>query len=270
MNCKHVQELLPLYVGHDLDEKHAKLVTAHVQSCAECASSSDEYRETRQLLQQFAPPPFSDAVYAGIRRRVLRQIGRESPAQALPQLVASLFHPSIRWAFATALLLAVCVFAFYFRTNRRNERQQLANSPRTVDQVTHGEVGKSGSQDNKSAVSSFSPSNKSDLSRPAVTGGRNTDANSANARSADRTQQPHQRGAVYQWSSKAVTRADTREASPKINTQVDPDGVGSHDPSSSQKTLRMEIQTKDRNIRIIWFSHQPTKQDSSNESYKGI
>src|SRR6267143_6407697 len=110
MNCKHVQELLPLYVGRDLEERRAQLVTAHVQSCAECASLASEYRESGQLLQQFAPPPFSDAVYAGIRQRVLREIGRESPefsGLTLPSFVASLFRPRLRWTFATALLLGV-------------------------------------------------------------------------------------------------------------------------------------------------------------------
>jgi hypothetical protein len=38
----------------------------------------------------------------------------------------------------------------------------------------------------------------------------------------------------------------------------------------SEKTLRVEMQTKDRNIRIIWFSNQLTKQDSPSESSKGI
>ena len=84
MNCKHVQELLPLYVGRDLEEKRARSVTAHVQSCVECAGSVDEYRETRQLLKQFAPPPVSDAVYAGIRRRVLREIEQEAAAPGWP------------------------------------------------------------------------------------------------------------------------------------------------------------------------------------------
>src|SRR6266550_1608595 len=138
MNCKHVQELLPLYVGRDLEEKRTHLVTAHVQSCAECASSADEYRESRQLLQQFAPPPFSDAVYTGIRERVLREIGRESPESiglTLPGFVASLFRPSLRWAFATALLLGVSVFAFYFVANRRNNQQQITGSGPTGDRT---------------------------------------------------------------------------------------------------------------------------------------
>src|SRR5207245_812435 len=137
MNCKHVQELLPLYVGRDLEERRAQLIAAHVQSCAECDGSAEEYRESRQLLQQFAPPKFNEAVYDGIRRRVLHEIRRESPESiglTLPSFVASLFRPRLRWAFATALVLAVSVFAFYFIAKQRNERQgsrgnQLAAAP---------------------------------------------------------------------------------------------------------------------------------------------
>src|SRR5688572_19327466 len=114
MNCNHVLELLPLYVGGDLEEKRAKLITAHVQACAVCAGSADEYRETRQLVQQFAPPQFSEAVYTVIRQSVLREVGRESISPTLPQLVASWFRMRLTWAVAPALLIAVSVLAFYF------------------------------------------------------------------------------------------------------------------------------------------------------------
>src|SRR5205823_8914262 len=136
MNCKHVQELLPLYVGRDLEEKRAQMVMAHVQSCVACTGSADEYRETRQLIKQFAPPPVSDAVYAGIRQRVLREIEQEATAPGLSRLLDSLFRPRLRWAVATALVLAVSVFALYFVANRRNNQQQVAGSGRTLDVPT--------------------------------------------------------------------------------------------------------------------------------------
>jgi hypothetical protein len=264
MNCKHVQELLPLYVGRDLEEKTAMLVTAHLQSCAECANSADEYRKTRQLLQQYAPPPFSDAVYAGIRRRVLHEIEQESTEQTQPHFVASLFRPRVRWAFATALLLAVCAFAFYFSTNRSNEPAQVANNPGMVDKATKDERQNSRSQNEKSAVSTLSSSDKGDGLRARVKGGQMEQPQ----------QQKTRRAGVDQPRAQAVTTSDTGSMAvkvfPKDHTIVDLDVTGGDSPASSQKTLRMEIQTKDRNIRIIWFSHQPTKQDSSNESYKGI
>src|SRR5437773_3700532 len=136
MNCKHVQELLPLYVGRDLEENYARLVTAHMQSCAKCSGLADAYRETRQLVQQFAPPQFGEAVYDGIRQQVLREIGREATAPGLSRMLESLLRPRLRWAVATALVLAVSVLAFYSIANRRanliSNPQQLADNNPTV------------------------------------------------------------------------------------------------------------------------------------------
>jgi hypothetical protein len=54
------------------------------------------------------------------------------------------------------------------------------------------------------------------------------------------------------------------------NNPANRDVVPVRDSSQTEKALRVEIQTKDPNIRIIWFSAQPTKQDSPNKSSKGI
>ncbi len=288
MNCKHVQELLPLYVGHDLEEKRANLVTAHVQSCAPCASSADEYRKSRQLLQLFAPPLFSETVYAEIRQRVLRDIERESNTPTLAQLFASLFRPRIRWAVATALLLAVSVLAFYFIANRRptlkDARQQVADTGRTLDRTTPDQQPNARSQDHEPAVSPSSSSKESDGPRWASTGastGRHMGADATIAGIAGSVHATHQsprrkslRAAGDRAGSVAVNTADTRsiagEASPEGNSLAEPDAVLAHDPATSEKTLRVEMQTKDRNIRIIWFSPQRSKQDSPGKSSQGI
>ncbi len=260
MNCKHVQELMPLYVGRDLEEKRAQLVTAHVESCAECARSAEEYREAQQLLRLFEPPPFSEAVYAGIRQRVLREIGRESTAPTLPQLVASLFRPRIRWAVATALLVAVSVFAFYFVANRKNDRQQLADRSRTVDQNTREQQG---------PEMAGSPSPSSDRP-PQVVTGRHAGADTTSAGSANPTNQSRRRkssvATVESARSVAVNMPDIRsmtaKASQESNNLTGPDAVPALAPAASEKTLRVEMQTKDPNIRIIWISHQRPEQDS--------
>ena len=266
MNCRHVQELLPLYVGRDLDEKLVKLVTAHLQSCAECARSADEYREAQQLLQLFEPPPFSEAVYAGIRQRVLREIGRESTTQTLPQSIASLFRPRIRWAIATALLLAVSAFAFYFISNRRNEGQQVR---RAVDHATQEEQGDTRSQGRELAAAPSPSSTPNNVERPANIN-QNTGAIATVAGSGDRTHQS-QRGkssgaTADRVRSVAVNRPNTRMmtagAAPESNNLVEADAFPARDPGASERTLRVEMQTKDPNIRIIWISHQRAKQDS--------
>jgi hypothetical protein len=275
MNCKHVQELLPLFVGGDLEPKRAKLVTSHVQSCAECSSAADEYRETRQLLQLFAPPPFSDAVYTGIRQRVLREIGQETTAPALPQLVASLFRPRIRWAVATALLLAVSVFAFYFVANQMNDRQELAG-PGAVDQVTRDEEAYAQSGGNSLGVLP-APSSTPNNGPPVTRTGRNTRAEFTFARSLDRADQSQrQKSTQAAVARKSIevnapdARTPTYKASPESNNLAEPDAVPARDPVTTEKTLRVEMQTKDPNIRIIWFSHQHTQEDSPNKPSKGI
>jgi anti-sigma factor RsiW len=248
MNCKHVQELLPLYVGRDLEEKRAQQVTAHVQSCAECASCADEYRETRQLLQQFAPPPFSDAMYAGIRQRVLREIERESTAPTLAQLFASVFRPRLRWAVATALLLAVSVFAFYFvahrRTGQQQEGQQLAANRGTGSQSDH----------------------LARAVRAGLTGTAGSPPAFATSSRKPRLILPAQRVGHSKWAGGAPAVPVRSTSYSSVETK-DP----SLNPSAtSEKTLRVEMQTKDRNIRIIWFSHQRTKQESPSKSSDSI
>jgi anti-sigma factor RsiW len=249
MNCKHVQELLPLFVGRDLEEERAKLVTAHLQSCAKCAGAADEYRETRQLLQQFAPPPFSEEVYTGIRQRVLREIARESPESigpSLPQLVG-LFRPRLRWAIATALVLAFSIFAFYFVTNRTNHRPQVADVGGKVDRPTSGSIKEGeGSPPPVSTVPHKGPVQViAGVTHP-----------SQRRKSPDHPRSPE-------------IRSMTAKASPKANNLAEPDAVPARNTAASEKTLRVEMQTKDRNIRIIWFTHQPTEQDSPGKS-KGI
>ena len=264
MNCKDVQELLPLYVGRDLEERRAKLVKAHVQSCVECAGWADEYRETHQLLQQFAPPPFSEAVYAGIRQRVFREIEREAAAPGLSRLLESLFRPRLRWALATALLLAVSLFALYFIASRNanlmNDRQQLADRSKVA------------------APTSTSMKENKGPSSVSVSIGRNARAGATIAGSVNRMPQAQRRkrsGVVADRTrSLAMTTPESRpmtaQTVPASNDLAEPDAVPTRDPATSEKTLRVEMQTRDPNIRIIWFAPQPTKQDSPGKFSKGI
>lgn len=241
MNCKHVQELLPLYVGGDLEERREKLVRGHVQSCAQCATSANEYGETLRLMKQYAPPTVSEAVYSGIRQRVLREIKRESTAPTLPQLVSSLFRPHITWAFATALLLAVSVLAYYFIGNHPKEQQneqQMVASP-------GGESDHSGTAPTPDVASSpdaptaLNPP-KSQLKLTVKSGGY-----------------PKAR----RWAAGPLRLAQ--------QSPLQPATFSSNTSATSERTLRVEMQTKDQNIRIIWFLNPHTNEGSPKESSKG-
>jgi len=244
MNCKHVQELLPLYAGRDLEGKGAQMVMAHVQSCMECAGSIDEYRETRQLLKQFAPPPASDAVYAGIRQRVLREIEQEAAAPGLSRLLDSLFRPRLRWAVATALALAVSVFALYFIANRRNKQQQVASSGRTLDVPTSPAI---------TGVDVRPVQTRDPVQGLAAITHQSLRRKSSGA-AADRS-----RSTTVNSTGPGSMSAQTL---PNENNTSEADAVPAGESARPEKTLRVEMQTRDPNIRIIWFSHPPNSKFS--------
>jgi len=229
MNCKQAEELLPLYAGRDLEEKRARLVTEHVQTCAACARVADEYRESVQLTEQFAAPVFNEAVYAGIRQRVLREIETEAMAPAWSQTIANLFRPRLTWTIASVLLIFASMFAtIYFIMNRGNDEQQLADKPPAKVQPGSTEHSNSGPQRNKQA----------DLPPSVNTGGKK-----------------QQLAGVAQPQRKR----SANNVSPESGNLPEPMVFPHSDSAALGKTLRVEIQTKDPKIRIIWFVEPETK-----------
>ena len=129
MNCKKVEELLPLYVGRDLTEENARLVTTHLHGCTQCALSAREYGEANQLLQMFEPPQFSDAAYAAVRSSVWREIERKSSAPRLIEFFKRPLPLHVTWAVSLAVMVVVGAFAYYFLADRMSQqgyRQPLA------------------------------------------------------------------------------------------------------------------------------------------------
>jgi len=222
MNCKQTEELLPLYAGRDLDEERATLVTEHLQTCAACARVADEYRESVQLIEQFAPPVFSEAVYAGIRQRVQREIATEALAPGWSHTIASVFRSRLTWAMASMLLIVVSLFAIYFMMNRGNVEPQLANQPPANVQPGTKEHSKSGLPDSSLPAGVKTGGDKQHLARG------------------------HQ---LERRKRSRDTLAD------RVNTVA----AKSPEATSTSKTLRLEIQTKDPKIRIIWFVEPETK-----------
>lgn len=255
MNCKQVQELLPLYVGRDLEEKRERLITAHVHSCAECAGAADEYRETRQLLQDFAPPSFNEDVYVGIRRRVLREIEEESAVPTFPQFVAGWFRPRLTWAIASVVLIAVLLFAIYFIANRGNDgRDVVEKRPATVQPSVNHQPEACSQGDKQAALPS--PSNERIKDERLVRQPRKKFRDALTDR-------------VNSVAANALDAKSTvANVSPQTNYSVEPSVFPARDSAASEKILRVEIQTKDPNIRIIWFTSPETKPAVPNS--KGI
>ena len=235
MKCKSVEPLLSLYVGGDLEEERSRLVAAHLQSCTECALVADEYAGASRLLQRYEPPIFSDEIYAAIRGQVLNEIERDFHApvwsRIFSQLFSALVQPRMRWITAT-LLLAISLTILY------SSRTRLHQQP----------------NDQQVAVRTGEPNQ-------AVT---RADVRSEN-------------GIESAGSTSLSNKGHNRMATPrrpitgkrKVNVHVVRRDVDVSRPSSAPAPMRVEMQTSDRNIRIIWLSNQRPLAGGSDGS-KGI
>jgi len=250
MNCKQIEKLLPLYAGRDLDAQSERLITAHIEACAACAATAGEYQQSRELLQEFAPPAFSEDVYAGIRQNVWRQIETESTTVSVSELIAGWFRPRVIWAVASALLVAVLVLGIFLIGNRsRTQQTVVINAP---------EMNRNRSSKQIVAIPPHEKSSPSPLAqREGVKGPRQVYIGHSERRG-DRKRAPDRLNTLVANAPDALPKTS---GSPRLGTPSDPDPSPARD---SVKTLRMEIQTKDPNIRIIWFAQRDTKPVSHN------
>ena len=239
MNCKRIEELLPLYVSRDLEGAREQLVAAHVESCAACSGAAGEYRQTRQLLQEFAALAFSEDVYSDIRRHVWLEIEAQSGPSSISKVTAAWFRPRLTWAVATVALIVAAMLGIYFFARQDMVRQEVVISTPSISRdVTKNQTGS-----RRESSTSLTLAANGGVNRPRQVYIRHFD------RRGDRQRAPYR-------VENLVARTPDAASLPSTGNSVE-----STSPSESQsgKTLRMELQTRDPNIRIIWFVPRETK-----------
>ena len=252
MNCQQIQDSIPLYVGSDLEESRARLVAAHVQTCETCSDVAREYRETRQLIQTFVPPPFTDDFYAAMRQGVWQNLEKKSPGPAFSSIIADLFRPRLAWAVATAGLIAVSVVGIYMIGHRSVPAPVVSHQPST----THT------TQDDQPTTSS--QNDASSVRASALNGSKSRPANVPPFHSRRKRSTIHDRVNLTPMPTVAAVSPAAISAPPSSDSRR-PNGSSSE---ALQAPLRMEIQTKNPNIRIIWFASRDAKSPAPNS--KGI
>ena len=257
MNCKHVEPLLPLYIGDDLGEETSQSVAAHLESCTDCARAADDYSATNHLLQRYEPPFFSDEIYADIRGQVLNEIERKSAplwANVFPQFFLTISPNTMRWITA-AVLLAISVTALYLSRNRApqvSDDQQVAGATQEAQPNQPDKGANVRSQDNNGSEASVLISKKgTEHTSPrdvSVIGRKKENAGGVAIN----------RSRHWEKITKVDPRSNDRAVQRDVVTR----------PSSAPGPLRVEMQTRDRNIRIIWLYSEQGK-PGAHETSKG-
>jgi hypothetical protein len=118
MNCTHTTELLPLYVADDLPPAKAEIVRDHLRECSECRMLAEEFSESREWLQSAAVADLADNFYEDLRADVWGRIDAEKARLPFWAIWSNLF-PRLNWWPVLATAAALLLFALGLFTLRR-------------------------------------------------------------------------------------------------------------------------------------------------------
>lgn len=238
MNCRRMEELIPLYVEGDLGEHSASDARAHLQTCAACRARTAEYEASQAWLRATEPPDFDEAFIDTIRAGVMREL---TAGEATPPFVERLkmWLTPRRLAAATAALIVIfialtlVIYSSRSRVNHQDNRMANGQSAPNVENPPNKQ--KAPPRDEPKTVHQ------------------------------PKQQTPHRRAPLLAKDSRrnvrrARTPQDNLVAQERLNARPAAP-VNDNAATYSEEKLRIEFQTADPNIRIIWFAPKQTNSD---------
>ena len=258
--CKRIARTIPLYAAGDLAGASDREVTAHLATCEACRRLAEEFsREfslsSSLLAQACTPPVFGADFYSGIRRSVLGQITRE-------RMVSKPAFFRRRWLYATAFAALVVAFGLmlqHFGSSKRQPPRGLAIAPQVTDQTPSGR-----DKGTRFSISQSSELPHSTRNERRVAGPRRVQANGIRAlanigriRKSDAATVKRDEPAQFALVIPSVV-ADRVIAPALANSSGELPSASSARSSASQLS-RIEIQTANPNIRIIWLAPRESR-----------
>jgi hypothetical protein len=233
MNCRRVQKNLPLYVEGDLDRRTAAKIELHLEQCGRCNWLADEYKESQTWWRSDHLPEFDAARLSDIKSNVLIQIDQSAQSRSLLAALGAYFSRRYVFALAAAILIlsAAAVMYVYQQRGKVNRNDVVAGTESPTDKKSSSDA-----SDNKSInVASSNDSEGTPKRRNRSHIGRSIHRSQTLKPSTDR-------GVDEQRSLAASSFETVTAPSLSSGNRRDPD------------VLRIEIQTSDPKIRIIWFA----------------
>ena len=242
MNCRRVEKMIPLYVGGDLASGLADRLTSHLEWCSRCNWLADEYKESQSWLRSAETPAFDEPFFADLKRDVLRRV---SITNARPSLIASLAQ---RWNRRQVLALCASTMIIF------GVLMLYLYQTRTHSGGEHSEL--------KQAQNSDTASRPADSNAVTEAASGTSSGNSAGSDSSMKGHPGPKRHRSAKRDISGLLSRLTPQPSPGDKTADNTaESAGSIPDVSfdSHDMLKIEIQTSDPNIRIIWFAPKETE-----------
>jgi len=251
MNCRRVEEVIPLYVEGDLDAGLAARVSVHVKTCESCGDLARQYRESQDWLRANASPAFDDAFFERLRSGVKAEIEMEDSRPSFRQLVAMRWRWDIALA-AAALLLVIGNLVFYAYQRR------LTTAP---SHPGHARIAKDPPK-NDQPEEIPEPGERERVALEAVRRGR------TGLREAVKQAVEPAPSEFLIEAGAPLDAASEIEGQPEVLTDDLPSSRMSDVTilGPAVEKTRIEIQTSDPTIRIIWFAPKSGNGESTRRS----
>jgi len=240
MHCRRVQKLIPLHVDSDLPAGAANRVASHLEWCGACNWLADEYKESQGWLRSHTPPEFDEAALNDFKHGVMNRVAARN---AGPSLVASLAQHWTRrplMALAAGLLIVLGMVALYiYQARAKINTSVIAQEAKPPPSNEHASPPTIGPEAAPGATLGGLSVSQNISHRLRVRDRRQN----LTSHAVERTVAAHSNGIT-----EPVAAIEQRLSSDNANASKD----------VSQDKLRIEIQTGDPNIRIIWFAPKET------------
>jgi hypothetical protein len=107
MNCRRIEELMPLFVEGDLPAEARNEVSLHLHNCEACSQLVSEYSASQTWLRSYDVPEFGNAFYRNLQQSVMREIEQNRRRPTWLQRLQERWQPKLAFALAVAMLILV-------------------------------------------------------------------------------------------------------------------------------------------------------------------
>jgi hypothetical protein len=247
MNCQEFELQIALYVGNDLEATELLLVEKHLADCQSCKQFMLEMQDSQLAFTKFGSPDIDEQVFSNLRASVLEQISLQKEK---PSWWKNLFGFQFKfWQYATALSLIIGLFiisSYLLLVSNKVENNIAINNSNLVEKTivktpTQETPTIDKSVNDRKSEEPIELSQTSNIAKPVV------------------------KHINYIKYKKHTVKTENNASD---NIVENPNIIASKTDNSNvihlkQEPIKMEIQTKNPNIRIIWFTNKDEKTEKT-------
>ncbi|MGH9798984.1 MAG: zf-HC2 domain-containing protein [Blastocatellia bacterium] len=253
MRCELFEELIPLYAGGDLEPPKADALRQHLTCCAHCRRMNEGFQASQNWLTGFTVPDFDEASFAKMRSSVLSRIEQQIEQEIAQSEKRGRWIEWLwpKWTPRMALVISAAALVAVTGLSVAVYRNQVV-TPKTGGDFAG----------NRGATDSAPPTSDGQAitataDRVSTATGRERDSKDNRVATASRSVPPSKRSSAASelLPSEAFNNGRFQQPLEPPVIPDEPAATESAPPAEPEEKemLRIELQTADPNIRIIWL-----------------